>query len=85
MMEVQQGNYITSEQYDQLKVGQTKDQVTYIIGKPLTQFIFDQNQWDFTYQDYKNNRLKKSYTVRILFNKKGFVTNIDKAGQLFDK
>ena len=85
MMEVQQGNYITSEQYDQLKVGQTKDQVSYIIGKPLTQFIFDQNQWDFIYQDYKNYKLKKSYTIRVLFDKQGFVTNIDKAGQLFDK
>ena len=85
MMKVQQGNYITSEQYTQLQVGQTKDQVAFIIGRPLTQFMFNQNQWDFIYQDYKNNSLKKSYIISILFDNKGVVTNINKTGQLFDK
>ena len=85
MMQVQQGNYITSEQYSQLKIGQTKDQVAFIMGKPLTQFIFDQNQWDFIYQDYKNNHLKKSYIVSIFFNSAGIVTNFDKTGQVFEK
>jgi outer membrane protein assembly factor BamE (lipoprotein component of BamABCDE complex) len=85
MMEVQQGNYINTEQYSQLKIGQTKAQVSYIIGKPLTQFLFDQNQWDFIYQDYKSNQLKKSYNVSIIFDKNGTVTNFYKSGQVFDK
>jgi outer membrane protein assembly factor BamE len=85
MMEVQQGTYITKQQYQQLKTGMTKDQVAYIIGKPLTQYLFDQNRWDFVYQDYKNNDLKKKYSLTILFDNKDKVTNISKTGELFAK
>lgn len=85
MMEVQQGVYITNDQYKQLKIGMTKDQVSYIIGRPLSQYMFDQNRWDYTYQDYKSNNLKKDYTVTILFDKTNKATNISKSGELFAK
>ena len=85
MMEVQQGNYITMDQARQLQAGMTKDQVTYLIGHPLTQFMFEQNRWDFFYQDYKNNNLKQSYTITLLFDKDNKVTNITQTGQLFNK
>lgn len=85
MMEVQQGNYITDAQYNQLKVGMSKDEVVFIMDRPLTQFMFDQNRWDYIYQDYQNDKLLKSYTVSILFNKQGIVTNISKAGTLESK
>jgi outer membrane protein assembly factor BamE len=85
MMEVQQGSYITNDQYKQLKIGMSKDQVSYIIGKPLSQYMFDQKRWDFAYQDYKNNSLKKDYCVTILFDKDGKATNITKTGDLFAK
>lgn len=85
MMEVQQGTYITNSQYNQLKIGMQKEQISYIIGKPLNQYIFDQNRWDYIYQDYKNNNLKKKYNVTILFDKNGNATNITKTGELFDK
>lgn len=85
MMEVQQGNYITKDQARQLQVGMTKDQVSYLIGHPLTQFMFEQNRWDFFYQDYKNNNLKQSYTITIMFDKNNKVTNITQTGQPFNK
>ncbi len=85
MMEVQQGNYITKDQIKQLQVGMTKEQVTYIIGHPLTQFMFDQNRWDYFYQDFKNNSLKQSYTVTIFFDKNNKVINIVQTGQPFTK
>lgn len=85
MMEVQQGNYITQEEFSQLKIGLTKDQVVFILGHPLTQFMFDQNEWDYIYQDYKNNKLVKEYNVVILFDKDNKISNIEKNGVLFDK
>lgn len=85
MMEVQQGNYITNDQVKQLHNGMTKDQVTFIVGHPLTQFMFDQNRWDFFFQDYKNNDLKKAYTITILFDKNNIVTSITKNGPFYDK
>lgn len=85
MMEVQQGTYITNDQYKQLKIGMTKDQVAYILGKPLNQYMFDQNRWDFIYQDYKSNNLKKDYSLTIFFGKDGKVTNITRTGEFFAK
>lgn len=85
MMEVQQGTYITNDQYKQLKIGMTKDQIAYIIGKPLNQYLFDQNRWDFIYQDYRNNDLKKKYNITILFGKDGKAASITKTGDLFAK
>src|SRR3990167_5517305 len=81
MMEVQQGNYITKEQTQQLQIGMTKEQVIYTIGHPLTQFMFDQNRWDFFYQDFKNNNLKQSYTISIFFDKNNKVINITQTGK----
>lgn len=83
MMEVTQGTYINIEQYKQLKVGMNKDQVATILGYPLTQYMFDQNRWDFMYQNYKNNRLAKSYIVTLYFNKDAKITNIASAGKIF--
>ena len=85
MMEVQQGNYINKDQVKQLQVGMTKDQISYVIGHSLTQFMFDQDRWDFFYQDYKNNSLKQNYTITITFDKNGKVTNINQTGQPFNK
>jgi outer membrane protein assembly factor BamE len=85
MMEVQQGTYVTEGQYKQIKIGMTKDQVSYIIGKPLCQYMFDQNRWDFIYQDYKSNSLKKDYSLTVFFGRDNKVTNITKNGELFVK
>lgn len=84
-MEVQQGIYITKQQVSQIKVGMTKEQVSFIIGRPLTQFMFDQNRWDYFYQDYKNNTLEQSYTVSILFDSNDQVIKVNSSGQFFDK
>ena len=80
MMEVQQGTYITNKQYQQISVGMTKDQVVFVLGYPLSQYIFDKNRWDFNYQDYMNNNLKKSYKITIYFDNNGNVSKISKIG-----
>lgn len=86
MMEVQQGHYIIDEQMQQIKVGMSKEQVVFVLGYPLSQYLFDKNRWDFQYQDYKNNKLLKSYIVTLYFDTSGNITKIDKQGdELFTK
>jgi outer membrane protein assembly factor BamE len=46
---VQQGNWITSEQVAQLRQGMTRDQVRFILGTPTLQDIFRSNRWDYPY------------------------------------
>jgi outer membrane protein assembly factor BamE len=80
MMEVKQGNYITKEQYSQLHVGLSKNEVSNILGYPLVEYIFKKNQWDLIYQDYKNNQLIKSYSVKIIFDEDGKVKEFSRNG-----
>jgi outer membrane protein assembly factor BamE len=47
--DVQQGNWITSEQVAQLQQGMTREQVRFILGTPTIQDIFRTNRWDYPY------------------------------------
>lgn len=68
MYPVQQGNYINQQQLSQLQLGMTKEQVTFVIGHPVSQFMFNSNQWQYVYQDYKNDKLKDSYILNLNFD-----------------
>lgn len=85
MYPVQQGNYITNGQLAQLKVGMTKDQVVYVMGHPTTQFMFESSQWQYVYQDYKNDKLVNSYIVNVNFESSGLLTSVESVGQPFIK
>lgn len=82
MMPVRQGNYITEAQYKQIKVGMTREEVIFILGQPLNNFMFSENRLDYLYQEHQNNQLKIQYAVTIILNKDNIVTNIYKQGSL---
>lgn len=46
---VEQGNIVTQDMVDQLKVGQSRRQVRFILGTPLVEDTFNQSRWDYTY------------------------------------
>lgn len=48
-MDVRQGNFVTREMSTQLKPGQTKDQVRFILGTPLINDLFHGDRWDYVY------------------------------------
>jgi len=52
-IDIQQGNVLTQEMVAQLKPGQTRDQVRYILGTPLLADVFHQERWDYVYS-YRN-------------------------------
>lgn len=47
--DVQQGNWITSEQVAQLQPGMSREQVRYILGTPTLQNVFRTDRWDYPY------------------------------------
>lgn len=49
-IDVQQGNVLTQEMVGQLRPGQTRDQVRFILGSPLITDIFHQSRWDYVYR-----------------------------------
>ncbi len=46
---VQQGNWITSEQVAQLQPGMSREQVRYVLGTPTLQDIFRTDRWDYPF------------------------------------
>jgi len=47
--DVQQGNLISQQQVNQLKMGMSKSQVSQILGEPVLQSTFDPNRWNYAY------------------------------------
>jgi len=49
-VEIQQGNFISKDQVEQLEKGMTKREVRYIMGTPLVVDPFhEKNRWDYVY------------------------------------
>ena len=64
---VQQGNIVTQEMVDELKVGMTKRQVAYVMGTPLIRSPFQQNRWDYLYTLERRDKIVKDYQVTVFF------------------
>jgi outer membrane protein assembly factor BamE len=47
--DIQQGNFVSEEMLTQLKVGQTRDQVRFILGTPLLTDAFHAERWDYPF------------------------------------
>lgn len=57
-IDIQQGNVLTQEMVSQLKPGQTRDQVRFLLGTPMVADIFHQQRWDYVYR-YQNGQTGK--------------------------
>mgnify|MGYP000879446740 CR=1 FL=1 len=49
-IDVRQGNLVTQDMVAQLKPGQTREQVRFILGTPLVTDIFHADRWDYVYR-----------------------------------
>lgn len=79
--DVHQGNLVTKEMIDQLKVGMARQQVLFLMGEPLVESQFHRNRWDYTY--YLNPRYGdiQMRRVTLYFDDQDILTKID-AGRL---
>ncbi|MYL25139.1 outer membrane protein assembly factor BamE [Vreelandella massiliensis] len=83
--DIPQGNLITQDMVEQLQPGMTREQVTYVMGRPLLEAPFDSSEWDYVF------RLDKAYSgvetrrVTLTFNRQGQLTQIDKEGDISDE
>lgn len=73
-IDVQQGNVLTQEMVGQLRPGQTRDQVRFLLGTPMVTDLFHERRWDYTYR-YQNGK-----TGQI--EQRGFSAFFDDQGRL---
>lgn len=61
---VEQGNILTKDMIDKVKVGQSEQQVRFLLGSPLVQDVFHKDRWDYVYT-LKKGRSKKVDQKRL--------------------
>jgi len=49
-IDIRQGNFVSQDMVAQLKLGQSKDQVRFILGTPLLIDLFHPERWDYVYR-----------------------------------
>ena len=65
--DIQQGNFVSQEMLGQLKVGQTREQVMFILGTPLLTDIFHADRWDYPFYLARGDGELTSSRVSIYF------------------
>lgn len=75
-MEVRQGNYITPEMRQKIKIGMSRQQVTSVLGSPLVTDVFHVNRWDYMYRLEEKSKLVEQQRLTIYFVGE-FVSRID--------
>jgi outer membrane protein assembly factor BamE len=67
-MEIRQGNYITPEMREKLKLGMNKTQVRYVLGTPMISDAFHGNRWDYVYRLERDGRLVEEQRLTLYFD-----------------
>ena len=65
--DIQQGNFVSKEMLSQLKVGQTREQVKFILGTPLLTDAFHTDRWDYPFYLARGNGELTSARVTVYF------------------
>jgi outer membrane protein assembly factor BamE len=67
-IDIQQGNVVTQEMLDKLKVGMTRAQVRFALGSPLVVDPFRTDRWDYVYSYQKQGKELERRRVTVIFD-----------------
>lgn len=67
-IDVQQGNVVTQEMFETLKLGMTKSQVRFVLGSPLIVDAFRENRWDYVYMQHEKGDLVEQKRLTLFFD-----------------
>jgi len=48
-MDIRQGNFVTTDMREKLKLGMSRQQVRYVLGTAMVNDAFHDNRWDYVY------------------------------------
>ncbi|WP_348944352.1 outer membrane protein assembly factor BamE [Chitinibacter sp. FCG-7] len=68
-LDIPQGNEVTADQIENLKVGMTQTQVRFILGTPLLVDPFHQNNWEYIYREQRGGQVKEQKRFTVFFEK----------------
>lgn len=67
-MDIQQGNFVTSDMVDKLQKGQTQQQVRFILGTPLLTDPFHAQRWDYVFRFSKGWNDPEKHRLTVYFD-----------------
>ena len=76
-MQIEQGTVLKQNQVSQLKVGMTRDQVTFLLGTPNLIDPYHPNTWYYIYTNEENYQPMLNNQLIIDFDRAGTVSNIE--------
>jgi outer membrane protein assembly factor BamE len=76
-MDIRQGNFVTPDMRDKLKLGMTKPQVRYVLGTPMINDPFHANRWDYAYRLEHRSKLVESQNLTLYFEGDNLVRIVD--------
>jgi outer membrane protein assembly factor BamE len=66
-LDINQGNFLSQDLVDKLKVGQTKQQVRLVLGTPLVTSAFRDNRWDYVYTFTRQGKVLEQRKLTVWF------------------
>ena len=67
-MDIRQGNFVTVEMRDKLKLGMSRAQVKYVMGTPMISDVFHANRWDYVYRMEHERKLVDQQRLTLYFD-----------------
>lgn len=81
-IDVQQGNVITQEMFEKLKIGMEKPRVERLLGTPLVVDPFHRDRWDYVYIFRAGNTDERQSAHLSLYFENGQLSKIDVHSEL---
>ena len=75
-MDIRQGNFVTAEMREKIKLGMSKSQVKYVLGTPMISDVFHANRWDYVYRLEQRAKLVEQQRLTLYFENDN-LTKID--------
>jgi len=66
-MDIRQGNFVTPDMREKLKIGMSKAQVRYVLGTPMINDVFHNNRWDYEYRLEHKGKLVEKQGLTLFF------------------
>jgi outer membrane protein assembly factor BamE len=76
-MDIRQGNLVTPDMREKLKVGMTKQQVRYVLGTPMINDAFHGNRWDYSYRLKHEGKWTEKQDMTLYFEGDNLVRIVD--------
>lgn len=66
-IDINQGNYLSEDMVDKLKVGMTQAQVKQVLGTPLIASPFRTDRWDYVYEFTRQGKVVEHRNFTVYF------------------